>query len=230
MVFVIGLDLEAQPLKDIPHVADGDVEDGDEWDGVEGGGGGILSWRLLRRGGEASSSGLSPHQGTRNTSWGHLSLPRTPISPKSTLLLFSLWRILRVSTWDIPTFCGKTFAAQNQKQKCVGTIMVGLTPYSSRIASTESVKTLFWCWPSEQDFKDAFQDSGQPAHRSRLAPKDASKLRSSVLLFDKKHKKKTKVQDLTKTRKSELIELPLLLLKLRTRIFQAAPLQVSRNR
>ena len=42
MVFVIGLDLEAQPLKDIPHVADGrdgDVEDGDEWDGVEGGGG-----------------------------------------------------------------------------------------------------------------------------------------------------------------------------------------------
>ena len=40
MVFVIGLDLEAQPLKDIPHVADGrdgDVEDGDEWDGVEGG-------------------------------------------------------------------------------------------------------------------------------------------------------------------------------------------------
>ena len=112
MVFVIGLDLEAQPLKDIPHVADGrdgDVEDGDEWDGVEGGGGeagggvegggGVnLSWRLLRRGGEASSSGLSPHQGTRNTSWGHLSLPRTPISPKSTLLLFSLWRILRVST------------------------------------------------------------------------------------------------------------------------------------
>ena len=86
MVFVIGLDLEAQPLKDIPHVADGDVEDGDEWDGVEGGGGeagegvegggGVnLSWRLLRRGGEASSSGLSPHQGTRNTSWGHLSLP-----------------------------------------------------------------------------------------------------------------------------------------------------------
>ena len=72
---MIGLDLEAQPLKDIPHVADGDVEDGDEWDGAEGGGGGNLSWRLLRRGGEASSSGLSPHQGTRKTSWGHLPLP-----------------------------------------------------------------------------------------------------------------------------------------------------------
>ena len=41
----------------------GEGSDGGE--GVEGGGGGNLSWRLLRRGGEASSSGLSPHQGTR---------------------------------------------------------------------------------------------------------------------------------------------------------------------
>ena len=30
--------------------------------------------------------------------WSPKNIPRTPISPKSTLLLFSLWRILRVST------------------------------------------------------------------------------------------------------------------------------------
>ena len=59
---------------------------------------------------------------------------------------------------------------------------------SIRIAFRLSVKSLYWCWTPDRDFagQDAWQDAGEPTHRSWISRQDASQLKTSQTHFTSK--------------------------------------------